>query len=75
MLAVRRENFGAGIGDVQPLRDKLTELQLKEQAARLAAEQFASQLADAGADEVVTRLPDAVERARLVTPPAVRAAA
>ncbi len=38
--------------DVQPLRDKLTELQLKEQAARLAAEQFASQLVEAGADEV-----------------------
>ena len=37
--------------DVQPLRDKLTEQQLKEQAARLAAEQFASQLTDAGADE------------------------
>jgi chromosome segregation protein len=37
--------------DVQPLREKLTELQLKEQAARLAAEQFASQLSEAGADE------------------------
>ena len=37
--------------DVQPLRDKLTELQLKEQAARLAAEQFANQLGEAGADE------------------------
>jgi len=37
--------------DVQPLRDKLTDLQLKEQAARLAAEQFANQLAEAGADD------------------------
>ena len=37
--------------DVQPLRDKLTELQLKEQAARLAAEQFANQLSEVGADE------------------------
>ena len=37
--------------DVQPLREKLTELQLKEQAAHLAAEQFASQLNEAGADE------------------------
>jgi chromosome segregation protein len=37
--------------DVQPLREKLTELQLKEQAARLAAEQFSSQLSEAGADE------------------------
>ena len=32
---------------MQPLREKLTELQLKEQAARLAAEQFAKQLAEA----------------------------
>jgi chromosome segregation protein len=37
--------------DVQPRRDKLTELQLKEQAARLSAEQFAQQLAEARADE------------------------
>ncbi|MGZ8994847.1 MAG: chromosome segregation protein SMC, partial [Burkholderiaceae bacterium] len=37
--------------DVQPLREKLTELQLKEQAARLAAEQFANQLGEAQADE------------------------
>ncbi|MDH5207045.1 MAG: chromosome segregation protein SMC [Burkholderiaceae bacterium] len=37
--------------EVQPRRDKLTELQLKEQAARLAAEQFALQLAEARADE------------------------
>jgi chromosome segregation protein len=37
--------------DVQPKRDKLTELQLKEQAARLAAEQFAQQLAEVHADE------------------------
>jgi chromosome segregation protein len=37
--------------DVQPKRDKVTELQLKEQAARLASEQFAQQLAEAHADE------------------------
>ncbi|MEP6608834.1 MAG: chromosome segregation protein SMC [Burkholderiaceae bacterium] len=37
--------------DVQPFRDKLTELQLKEQAARLAAEQFSTQLSDIGTDE------------------------
>ncbi len=48
--------------DVQPLRDKLTELQLKEQAARLAAEQFATQLGDAGADE-------AALTAKLTKPP------
>ncbi len=35
----------------QPRRDKITELQLKEQAARLAVEQFAQQLAEAQADE------------------------
>ena len=38
--------------DVQPRRDKLTELQLKEQAARLSVEQFAQLLADVHADEV-----------------------
>jgi chromosome segregation protein len=37
--------------EVQPRRDKLMELQLKEQAARLSAEQFAQQLAEAKADE------------------------
>jgi chromosome segregation protein len=36
--------------DLQPRRDKLTELQPKEQAARTAAEQFAQQLAEAHAD-------------------------
>jgi chromosome segregation protein len=35
----------------QPLRDRITELQLKEQAARLAVEQFAEQLAAADVDE------------------------
>jgi chromosome segregation protein len=37
--------------DLQPRRDKLTELALKEQAARISAEQFAQQLADVRADE------------------------
>jgi chromosome segregation protein len=37
--------------DVQPRREKITELQLKEQAARLAAEQFTLQLAEVQADE------------------------
>ena len=37
--------------DLQPKRDKITELQLKEQAARIAGEQFALQLAEANADE------------------------
>ncbi len=34
-----------------PLRERIGELRLKEQAARLAVEQFAQQLADARADE------------------------
>ncbi|HEU4853651.1 MAG TPA: chromosome segregation protein SMC [Telluria sp.] len=36
---------------LQPLRDKITETQLKEQAARLNQEQFAEALAATGADE------------------------
>jgi chromosome segregation protein len=36
---------------LQPQRDKITEMQLKEQAARLNQEQFAQQLQESGADE------------------------
>lgn len=36
---------------LQPQRDKITEMQLKEQAARLNQEQFAEALAETGADE------------------------
>ncbi|MFC0403255.1 chromosome segregation protein SMC [Paraburkholderia rhizosphaerae] len=36
---------------LQPLRDRITELQLKEQAARLNAEQFIEQLTAAGVNE------------------------
>nr|WP_284506491.1 chromosome segregation protein SMC [Caballeronia sp. GAWG1-5s-s] len=36
---------------LQPLRDKINELQLKEQAARINGEQFAEQLQAAGVDE------------------------
>ncbi len=36
---------------LQPQRDKITEMQLKEQAARLNQEQFAQQLAEVQADE------------------------
>ncbi len=36
---------------LQPQRDKITEWQLKEQAARLNQEQFAQQLQESGADE------------------------
>ena len=36
---------------LQPLRDRIGELRLKEQAARMNTEQFAAQLAEAGADE------------------------
>ena len=37
--------------ELGPLRDRITELQLKEQAARLAVEQFQQQLAESGANE------------------------
>ncbi|MGV3654212.1 MAG: chromosome segregation protein SMC [Noviherbaspirillum sp.] len=37
---------------LQPQRDRITELQLKEQAARLNQEQYAQQLAESEADEV-----------------------
>ncbi|MDD0815178.1 chromosome segregation protein SMC [Curvibacter sp. HBC28] len=36
--------------ELEPLRQRITEFQLKEQAARLGFEQYASLLADAGAD-------------------------
>ncbi|HZT62469.1 MAG TPA: chromosome segregation protein SMC [Burkholderiales bacterium] len=36
---------------LQPLRDRIAELRLKEQAAQITAEQFAEQLRQAGADE------------------------
>jgi len=36
---------------LQPLRDRIAELRLKEQAARITGEQFAQQLREAGADE------------------------
>lgn len=36
----------------QPRRDRITELQMKQQAARLTAEQFAEQLNEAQADEL-----------------------
>jgi chromosome segregation protein len=38
---------------LQPLRDRIMELQLKEQAARLNQEQYAQQLLEAEADEAV----------------------
>ena len=55
--------------DLEPRRQKLTELQLKEQAARLAAEQFASQLAEVGADEaaLVQKLTPQLKAATLQT--------
>ena len=40
---------------LQPQRDKIMELQLKEQAARLNQEQFAAQLAEVQADEAALR--------------------
>lgn len=38
--------------ELQPMRDRIVELQLKEQAVRLSQEQFAQQLAEAQVDEV-----------------------
>lgn len=38
--------------DQQPRRDRITELQMKQQAARLTAEQFAQQLTEVQADEL-----------------------
>jgi chromosome segregation protein len=46
---------------VTPLRDKLNELRLKEQAAQINYDQFAAQLSEAGADEA--RLASEAERA------------
>lgn len=40
-----------GERSLQPQRDKIMEMQLKEQAARLNQEQFAQQLLESGADE------------------------
>jgi chromosome segregation protein len=53
--------------DLQPRRERITELQLKEQAARLAVEQFAQQLAEAQADEAAlqARLDEGVRAASL----------
>jgi len=48
---------------LQPLRDRVSDLRLKEQAARLAADQFAEQLKSAGADEVnVAKSPEGKAR-------------
>ena len=50
---------------LQPLRDRITELQLKEQAARLNKEQFEQQLAEAQADlEALAAILDAEEGKR-----------
>jgi chromosome segregation protein len=50
--------------DQEPLRQRVIELQLKEQAARLNQEQFARQLAEAGVDAVAeAALRDGIEQA------------
>jgi chromosome segregation protein len=53
--------------DVQPRRERITDLQLKEQAARLGVEQFAQLLTEAKADEGVlaVRLEEGVRAATL----------
>jgi chromosome segregation protein len=52
---------------LQPLRDRITELQLKEQAARLNQEQFELQLNEKNADmaELLAKLPNAGKPASL----------
>ncbi|KAF1008108.1 MAG: chromosome segregation protein SMC [Burkholderia sp.] len=50
-LRVLEESRLAAERAQQPLRDRITELQLKEQAARLSTEQFSEQLAAVGVDE------------------------
>ncbi|TFW27818.1 chromosome segregation protein SMC [Duganella callida] len=55
------EGRTSGERALQPQRDKIMEMQLKEQAARLNQEQFAAQLAEVQADEEALReklLPD-----------------
>jgi chromosome segregation protein len=63
--------------DVQPRRDKITELQLKEQAARLSVEQYAQMLADVHADEtqLAQRLQEAPARASALQAEIARLAA
>jgi chromosome segregation protein len=53
--------------ELQPRRERITELQLKEQAARLGVEQFAQMLAEAQADEtaLTQRLEQGVRAASL----------
>jgi chromosome segregation protein len=46
--------------ELEPLRARITEFQLKEQAARLGLEQFSQQLAEAGAD--LAALAEGIER-------------
>jgi len=62
--------------EVQPKRDKITELQLKEQAARLAGDQFALQLAEVHADEsaLAARLEARPVKAGALQPEIVRLA-
>jgi chromosome segregation protein len=53
--------------DIEPLRERLVEQQLKQQAAALGAEQFALQLREAAADEAALRagLPEGARPAAL----------
>ena len=51
---------------LQPLRDRIAELRLKEQAARMNYDQFAQQLREAGADE--TALAGAMKEGRKPAP-------
>ncbi len=54
-LRSREEQRMAIERDQEPLRQKLVDLQLKEQAARINAEQFAQQLSEGEVDEAAVR--------------------
>ncbi|MEO8386180.1 MAG: chromosome segregation protein SMC, partial [Betaproteobacteria bacterium] len=54
------ERKGSIERSLQPLRDKITELRMKEQEARINEENYAQQLADAGAN--IEELAETVER-------------
>ncbi len=53
--------------DLEPMRQRITDFQLKEQAARLGAEQFAQLLSDAGADSEALARSIAEDEVRLAS--------
>ena len=64
-LRAAEESRLASDQKLQPLRDRIGELRLKEQAARINCEQFAAQLAEAGTDEAALPLREGQKAAPL----------